>query len=369
MPPKAKATFSTDWKSNKATPAAVAKFEEQFTKTMGMDLRRGDETSYEVIPTGVLALDSALAVGGFPTGRIVEVWGPQDAGKSSLAILACVEAQNMFPNKMIAWVDMEQTFDSKWAKSLGLDLSRVWRPPVKTAEDAADQTKKFAMSGLCSMIVLDSIGGMIAKMEIEKDAEEATIGLVAKIVTRMVKQCSSICNYNDTTVVVVNQVRAQIGGYGPSETTTGGWALRHVTTMKMQVKRGEPHKVKIDGDDVSVGYEMSIRVQRNKLAPDGVVAKAWFHNRATAKYGPVGVDTIAEAAALGIKYKVISMRAGGYYTMLDDVEVRGKDSVEAYLREHPKQVTEMRKKLLSRLAVEVEVDDDPLGMAEMADES
>jgi recombination protein RecA len=369
VPPKAKKTFSTDWRSHNATDAAVAKFEAEFAKTTGVELTSGEETTYEVIPTGILSLDLELTVGGWPVGRIVEVWGPEHAGKTTLAILACVQAQKQYPNKRIAWVDMEQTFDSRWAELLGLDLTRVWRPPVKTAEETATYTRRFTQSGLCSVVVLDSVGGMIAKMEFEKEADEATVGLVAKIVTRCVNQCSPIAKSNGTLVFVINQVRSVIGGYGADTSTAGGWALKHATTVKVQVKRGERRTVTINGQPIQVGYEMKIKVEKNKMGPYGGLAEIWFHNRVSPKYGPIGVEPVSEAAALAARYAVFPTRPGGYYTMVDGSEIRGKDKIPAYLAKHPEQVSELRKLLLAKVAEDIteEDSDDPTGLAEMVD--
>lgn len=284
---------------------------------------------------------------------------------TTLAILACVQAQKMFPDKMIGWVDMEQTFDSKWAELLGLDLKRVWRPSVKTAEDTADATMRFAQSGLCSVVVLDSIGGMIAKMEFQKEADEATVGLVAKIVTRCVKQCAPICKSNNSLLLVVNQVRADIGGYGDSLTTAGGWALKHVTTIRLNVKRGERRTVTVNGKPTQVGYQMKVKVEKNKVGPYGGLAEIWFHNRATPKYGPVGVDPVFEAAELAVRYSVLPSRPGGFYTLPDGVEIRGKDNVAPYLVEHPDLVAKIRALLLAKVSESIteEDDDDPNGLS------
>lgn len=365
-------TYSTDWKRKKATDAAIGKFEATFAKDMGVDLSVTQD-EYEVISSGSMNLDYVLGIGGYPTGRVVEIWGPEHAGKTTLAMLMVAEYQKRFPDQKVAWVDMEQTFDPKWAAQLGVDVKAMWRPPVKTAEDTADATKRFVESGLCSLVILDSIGGMIAKMEFQKEADEATVGLVPKIVTRMVKQVSPMAKSNGTTVVVINQVRAQIGGYGPDEITGGGWALKHVTTLKLRVRRGEQRAVTIDGKPVPVGHQMMVQVQKNKMAPYGQVAGIWLSNRPTDKFGPVGVDMAQEVFDHAKRLGLMGTKGGGYYVMPDDTEIRSEDKVVEHLREREDHREILRSRVIASLADTVHEEtedgstdpDDPMGMAEM----
>lgn len=366
-------TYNTNWQRKKATKSAIDKFEAQFTKDMGVDLSTNDD--YDVIPTGSMNLDYAIGIGGIPSGRIIETWGPEHAGKTTLNMMLCAQFQKAYPDQKVAWVDMEQTFDPKWAAQLGLDVPAMWRPTVKTAEDVADATKRLVESGLCSFVVLDSVGGMIAKMEYQKEADEATVGLVPKIVTRMVKQCSPMAKANGTTVSVVNQVRAKIGGFGPDEDTGGGWALKHVTSLKLHVRRGEQRAVNIDGKDVPVGHQMMIRVQKNKMAPYGQVAGVWLSNRPTAKFGPVGIDLAQEVFDHAKRLGLMGSKAGGYYLMPDDTEVRGEPAVVEHLREHEDHREILRSRVIASISdvvrAESEEDaedpNDPMGIAAMVE--
>ncbi len=341
--------YDTAWKSRNATKAAVATFEAEFAKDMGFDLKSND--TYDVVSTGSLNLDYALTVGGMPTGRVIEIWGPEHAGKTTVGCLMAAEYQRKFPNKKVAWVDMEQTFDPVWAEKLGVDVKAMWRPTVKTAEDTADATKRLVESGLCSLVVLDSVGGMIAKMELQKEADEATVGLVAKIVTRMVKQVSPMAKSNGTTVCVVNQVRAAIGSYGADETTAGGWALKHVTTIRLRVKRGSmPHTITKDGKQVPVGHQMSIQVQKNKLGPYGQVAMVWLHNVATDKFGPIGVDVAQETFDFCKRMKLLGTKQGYYLFPDGETEVRGEPAAVQMLRDRDDWRDVLRGKVLASLA-------------------
>lgn len=374
---KATTTRAGRWASKNATKAAVDKFEEQFSKDMGVSLREKRKPP-AIVTTGSMALDYALTVGGLPDGRIVEMWGPEHAGKTTAAIIAAAQRQKAYPNKRIAWVDMEQTFDEDWAEALGLDMSKVWFYTPETAEDVSDAVKRFVASGMCSMVVLDSVGGMISRIEMEKEADEETVGKVPKIVTRMVKAASPMAFSNGTTVLVINQVRAKIGGYGPDEDTGGGWALKHVTTMKLQVRKtggeGTTHSIKRPGDDkpIPVGHKIAIRVQKNKMGPYGQVAEVWLHNVPTAQFGPVGFDLVGEVFQFAKRMKLMGSGAGGNYEV-EGVKIKGGEpKVMEHLRQHPEVVEALRTRILDTVkgAVvedlsEPEVDDDPAGLSEM----
>lgn len=348
---------------------SVDEFEKAFAKDFASStLRKGGEIKpYAVIPTGSIALDVALKVGGWPLGRVCEVWGPEHVGKTTMMMMACREAQRAYPDKMTAWVDVEQTFDETWAEKQGVDRSRLWRPDPapQTAQEAADMVRRFVESGLCSAVVVDSVGGMIGKSAFEKDADEtAKVAEVAGIITRMVQQCSPLGARNGTTTMVVNQVRAaNVGnampGRGPGTTTTGGWALKHITTIKVKVGRGQdaPKFITIDGERVPVGYPMTAKVEKNKCAPYGSQATIWLYNQATQKYGPVGVDQITEAWDFGTRYGMIS-RAGANYTFPDGEMIRTADAAEKYLRAHPLLAMDIREQVLELLRGEVHEEHD-----------
>lgn len=377
MPPKKKATTSAKgYQSKNATKSAVDKFEEQFERDMGVRPRGGKRKKAAVVTTGSLNLDYATVIGGVPTGRIIEMWGPEHAGKTTLAIIMAREFQRAYPHKKVAWVDMEQTFDDDWAESLGLDLGQMWFYTPKTAEDVSDAVKRFVSSGMCSFVPLDSVGGMISRMELEKEADESTVGRVPNIVTRMVKAASPMAFANGTTLGVINQVRANIGGFGPDEDTGGGWALKHVTSIKMQVRKmggdGTTHKVRLNGELVPVGHQIAVRVQKNKMGPHGRVANIWLHNVATPQYGPIGIDLTQEVFDFAKRLRLMGSGAGGNYEVEGEKIKGGESKVMTYLRQHPEVVEVLRTKVLETVSHEVEEDtsppevEDPLGMSEMA---
>jgi recombination protein RecA len=211
------------------------------------------------------------------------------------------------------------------------------------------------------MVVIDSVGGMIGKSEFEKDADEAVVAEVARIVTRMVKQISPLGADNRTTTLVINQVRANIDGNarGPKTGTSGGWALKHITTIRIRVRRGADQAkfVTVGGERVPVGYPMVAIIEKNKCAPYGSQATIWLFNQATTKYGPVGVDMISEAWDFGTRYGIIA-RGGANYTFPNGEVVRTADAAEKYLRENPVLAQEIREKVLEHLRGEIHEEQD-----------
>jgi recombination protein RecA len=367
-----------------AKNAAMAKFEERFAKVFGEDSLVADEAEvpYKVISTGSIALDYALGVGGYVLGRVTEVWGQDDLGKSTLAMQGCREAQRAYPDRLVGWIDMERKWDWAWARTHGMDTSkarfRLYRP--ESAEDVADALKEMIRSGLFSMIVLDSIGAMIPEAEKEKDADEAVMMIQAKVITRMVKIAAVEADKTETAVVLLNQVRADTSMSRRTTTTGGGFALKHSSTHKIELKRGgdTPLSIKVDGVNQQVGHQIACFIERNKVAPAKKTAFITLVTTATEKYGPVGIDKADEAAVMGIKTGVIA-QSGAYYTFVATGErVKTRDTVVAKLREDPELVDAVREGVLATLvdsivigqeaeidveALEVEEDGETVAMA------
>lgn len=320
---------------------------------------------YEVIPTGSLRLDYATGVGGLVEGRLSEWWGVDAIGKSTFCALAAVEAQRKHPDKLVGWIDMEQTLDLPLFKRLGVDVDTMFRFAPNSAEDVADALKDMVRSGEFSYVVVDSIGAMIPEAEKTKDADEAVVALQAKIVTRMVKIAAAEAPATGTHVALINQVRAAGVGKGMFKgsptMTTGGFALKHVTTHKFRLSRtGTPeYMVTIDGEKVKVGHEVAVKVERNKVAPPGRIAEVGLFNTGTEKYGPAGVDKPSEAFGLGTLDSVGAIiRSGAYYTFPDGERIHTADKALEYLRANPDLVEVVRQRAIASLAGEV-VEDAP----------
>jgi recombination protein RecA len=331
-------------------------FQAKFTKNYGeatLDLS-GEDNVYEVISTGCLSLDYAMGVGGYVEGRITEIWGADAIGKTTLVLQGIREAQRKHP-------DMEGTFDKKWARAHGVNVSpdAFYLITPDSAEEVADQMKDCIKSDLFSMVILDSIGAMIPEAEKEKDADEATVALQAKIVTRMVKIAAVMARNTSTVVILINQVRAVVSaGKGKNTTTGGGFALKHVTTHKLELRGGGmPLKVQMDGEERTVGHPVAVMVERNKVAPPKRRAEFTLFHTATSKYGPAGLDKAVDATIIGIKTKVIAQN-GAWYTLPNGEKFNGKDPVTEALRANSDLIDQIRDAALATLVDEIIVGDE-----------
>jgi recombination protein RecA len=337
---------------------AMAKFEEQFSKSFGDGslIDADDIAPYEIISTGSLLVDDATGVGGYVEGRLYELWGPDALGKTSFALLGLAEAQKKYPNLYVAFMDVERTFDKGLAIGMGVDINRMKLIKPSSAEEVADQMKLVLQSGLFSAVLLDSIGAMIPEAEKEKDADEAVVALQAKIVTRMVKIAAVEADRREhkTLVIFINQVRANVGGYGAKTTTGGGFALKHVTTGKFKFRRTatEVYKIRVEGENVVVGHELAVEMERNKVAPPKKVATINLMNQDSVNYGPRGIDKAAEAVTLGLRARLIIQR-GGYYDTPDGQTVQGRDKLTDYYREHPELIEKLRADAIALRSAEI----------------
>lgn len=344
-------------------------FEKNFAKSYGENsLRRASALDgYEVISTGSVALDFATGVGGLVRGRLHEYWGPDGMGKSTLALLAVAEAQKAVPDRVVGWIDMEHSFDKPWAISHGVDVDtlRVYQPD--SAEQVADALKDMIRSGFFSLIVLDSIGAMIPEVMKEKDADEATVGIQAKIVTRMVQIAAPEADKSKTCVLFINQVRANIGG-GPmaGDMATGGKALRHSTTMKFRFRGSDvtPKKAKVGSEDRVVSKTVNVKLDRNRVAPPDRVAQITLFNQPS-KWGPIGIDRADEATTIGIDLGIIEANGAWYTLPTTGEKLNGRDKVMEALREDPSIIEHIRTTALASVAHLVHDEEEPPEEAEV----
>ena len=324
---------------------------------------------YEVISTGSLVLDVRTGVGGYVKGRMAEIWGPEGAGKTFLAIAGMIEAQKESPTKMVMFVNVEHRWDEQWARSHGLDMMRAMIVTPENAEEVADMVKDACRSGLFSMIVVDSIGGMIPEAEKQKDADKAVMMAQAKIVTRMVKIAAVEADATKTVVLLLNQVRANISKYGADTTSSGPHALKHGTTMKFDVRRTSEGALKIGGTTgQQVGHLITVRIERNSVALAFKKAEFALLYVNTPQFGPMGIDRAMEATDLGIEYGIIEQNSGWYTNKITGEKVQGKPAVVESLRANPAVALEVRSRALDLVAGEVVYDvpaivDVPEGMA------
>lgn len=375
----------SDWTRRSASAAALRQFDERYVRTLGHAPARGSEPrEIEVIPSGSIALDYALGIGGHPRGLITQAWGVPDSGKTTLALLAVASAQRAFPDQVCGWVNPENMFDETWAQALGVDLNRLYlEKNPGTAENAADAFCNLVESGLCSIVVFDSIGALASGEEFAKNAGEEVVGRTPKIVTRMVTKSAAIGAATGTAMLIINQVRAVVGQTFGFNTTTrpGGHRLGHGTAVMLKVSQGaeEPKRIRVEGerDPIPVSSLISVKVEKNKLYRRGSVAQFWLTNWATDEFGPVGVDAAAEAAAFGERAGVIEQTAQGRYVMPGEdprdleqrVKVHGLPKLIEELRARPDLVALIRDRAITSLVGQVGVtapdvdEDDPLGIS------
>ena len=338
-----------------ALQKGLDKFKTQMDKSYGEGVfTTATKPEYGIISTGSLSLDRALIVGGYVEGRLYEIWGQESAGKTTLAINGMVQAQKKHKDKAVMMIDVEHRFDTNWASQHGIDLDRCVVVQPNTAEEVADQLKDANRSGLFSMIVLDSIGAMLPEKEMDKDAGEATVGLHAKLVTRMVKIAASTAFLNGTVVIFINQVRANIGGYGADTDTPGGYALKHCSTGKFAVRRSGGGQLK-EGND-QVGHLTTVKVERNSVAPAYRSAEYALLYLPTTKFGPMGIDTTLEAAQIGKETGVIQLAGAWYTNTLDEQRYNGWEKLLVGLRSDPEMVLKIREAALAKDADKI-VDD------------
>ncbi len=329
---------------------AFEKFQVQMDKSYGEGTFRVAQPSsrYEVIPTGSLALDYALCVGGWVRGRLHEIWGPEGAGKTTLSLLSAAGAQAVLPDLRVGWVDVEHRLDIPWVVAHGVDLKRFMHVQPSNAEEVSDMVKDMCRSGLFSLVVVDSVGAMITEVEKDKDAKDSAMGKNAQAVTRMVKTAAPTADETQTTIIFINQVRANMG-YGADTTTPGGFALKHATTTKVQIRRtsGGQLTAKVAGEDLTVGYQTTVDIQRNSVAPARRGVQFSLIHVPTSKFGPVGIDVAAEAVEIGRKTGAIDQSGSWYTVKLTGERVQGQDALIDLLRQQPDTVAKLRDHALS----------------------
>ena len=328
------------------------RFRESLQKTYGDRLapKPQDQKPYEVISTGSLTLDWALRLGGWVRGRIHEVVGPPDSAKTTLIINGMARAALQYPRKGIGYVDMEGTFDDDWAAANGLDLAYVEHLYADNSEQASDQARGLLRTGLYSMVVVDSIGAMESRKALEKGAEDKQPGINAQVISRMCKGMASLARTTSTTVILVNQLRANYGGMG-GDVSAGPKVMQHATSTKVQMTGGREEPLKLQffpGMDAEiVARQFRGRVTRSKTVPPGRVAEFWVNNRFTPDYGPPGINVVDEYVSVGVRLGVIDQGGGGIYTLPGGVKAKGRGAVIEKLRGSEQLRAEVRRAIFN----------------------
>jgi recombination protein RecA len=307
----------------KALAQAVGAIEKQFGKGSIMRLgEEGEAPPVPVIPSGSIGLDLALGVGGYPRGRVIEIFGPESSGKTTLALHAIAEAQRA--GGVAAFIDAEHALDVNYARKLGVNVGELLVSQPDTGEQALEIAEQLVRSGACDILVVDSVAALVPRAEIEGEMGDAHMGVQARLMSQAMRKLTSVVSRNLSTVVFINQIRMKIGVvFGNPETTTGGQALKFYASIRLDIRRIGQVK---DGEQV-VGSRTRVKVVKNKVAPP--FREAEFDVR----YG-VGVDRLAEAIDLGVERGVVE-KSGAYYSLDGERIGQGRERAGEWLREHP----------------------------------
>ncbi len=321
----------------KALKLAIDKIEKDFGKGAIMKLGDKPAVSVETIPTGALALDVALGVGGIPRGRIIEVYGPESSGKTTLAQHIVAECQKK--GGIAAFVDAEHALDPEYARNLGVNIDELLISQPDTGEQALDITEELVRSGAVDIIVVDSVAALVPKAEIEGSMEDQQMGLQARLMSKALRKLTGIIGKTNTTVIFINQLRQKIGVmYGNPETTTGGNALKYYASVRMEIKRVEGLK----GDGEDVGNHVRVRVLKNKVAPP-------FR---TAEFDIIfgkGICKIGNILDVAVDLDIVK-KAGSWFSFNDEKLGQGRDKAKEFLAANPEVLDTVEKLVREKLA-------------------
>lgn len=320
----------------KALQAAMAKIEKDFGK--GAIMKLGDEKieNVEVIPTGSIALNAALGVGGYPKGRIIEIYGPESSGKTTLAIHAIAECQKA--GGIAAFIDAEHAFDRFYAEKLGVDIDNLWISQPDNGEQALEIADQLIRSSAIDILVVDSVAALTPKKEIEGDMGDNNVGLQARLMSQALRKLTSTISKTNTTCIFINQLREKIGVmFGNPETTTGGNALKFYASVRLDIRRVTAIK---DGDQV-IGNMTRVKVVKNKVAPP--FRKAEFE----IMFGE-GISKVGEILDLGVEYGIIQ-KSGSWFSYNGSRLAQGRDASKALLRDNPELCDELEAQIMEKL--------------------
>ncbi len=317
----------------KALDAVLLQIEKQYGK--GSIMRLGEQagsTEIEVIPSGCLTLDLALGIGGFPRGRIIEIYGPESSGKTTVALHAIAEAQKM--GGVAAFIDAEHALDPVYAKKLGVNLDELYVSQPDTGEQALDITEALVRSSAVDMIVVDSVAALTPKAEIEGDMGDAHVGLQARLMSQALRKLTAIVNKSKTCVIFINQLREKVGVmFGNPETTPGGKALKFYASMRLDIRKTDTLK---DADG-AMGNRTKAKVVKNKLAPP-------FRQ---AEFDIVFGEGISQEGCImdmGVQFDILG-KSGAFYSYEGNKIAQGREKLRQYLRDNPEIKAEIEQKI------------------------
>ncbi|MFC6253245.1 recombinase RecA [Secundilactobacillus hailunensis] len=328
-----------------ALDAALKKIEKNFGK--GSIMRMGDkaDTQISTISSGSLALDNALGVGGYPRGRIVEVYGPESSGKTTVALHAVAEVQKN--GGTAAYIDAENALDPAYATNLGVNIDDLLLSQPDTGEQGLEIADALVASGAVDMIVVDSVAALVPRAEIDGEMGDAHVGLQARLMSQALRKLSGSINKTKTIAIFINQIREKVGVmFGNPETTPGGRALKFYATIRLEVRRAEQIK---EGTDI-IGNRVRIKVVKNKVAPPFKRAEVDI------MYGH-GISQTGELVDMAVDKDIVN-KSGSWYSYGDDRIGQGRENAKTYLAEHPDVMSEIRAKVRKAYNMDGTADDD-----------
>ncbi|MBI5050107.1 MAG: recombinase RecA [Nitrospirae bacterium] len=326
----------SDKERTKALEAAISQIEKQFGK--GAIMRVGAEAvpGIHVIPSGSIGLDTAMGVGGYPRGRVIEIYGPESSGKTTLALTAVAEAQKK--GGSAAFIDAEHALDVGYAEKLGVKIKDLLISQPDTGEQALEVTETLVRSGALDIIVIDSVAALVPKAEIEGDMGDSLPGLQARLMSQALRKLTAAISKSQTTVVFINQIRMKIGVmFGSPETTTGGNALKFYSTVRLDIRRIES----IKDTQEAVGNRVRVKVVKNKVAPP-------FKQAEFDIYFNEGISKRGEIIDIGVEKGIIE-KAGAWFSYGGNRIGQGRENAKEHLKANPQVAAEIESKLLQAL--------------------
>ncbi len=321
----------------KALDTALAQIERQFGKGAVMKMGERGNVLVEVIPTGSISLDIALGIGGLPRGRIVEIYGPESSGKTTLALHAIANAQKA--GGIAAFIDAEHAFDAEYAKKLGVDIDALLVSQPDTGEQALEIMDMLIRSGALDIVVVDSVAALVPRAEIEGEMGDSHMGLQARLMSQALRKITGALHQSKTTAIFINQLREKIGVFfGSPETTTGGKALKFYASIRMDIRRIETLK---DGQE-AVGNRTRVKVVKNKMAPPFKQAEFDI------LYG-VGISREGSLLDLGVEIGIVK-KSGSWYTYEGDQLGQGKENSRNFLLDNPDLANDIESKIRAHYA-------------------
>ncbi len=315
---------------------ALKQIEKQYGKGSVMKLGDRSNVDVDVISSGSLAIDYCLGVGGFPKGRIIEIYGPESSGKTTLALQAIAECQKT--GGKAAFIDAEHAIDPKYARNLGVDIDELVLSQPDSGEQALEITEVLVKSGAIDLIVIDSVAALVPQAELDGEMGDQNVGLHARLMSKAMRKLAGAMSTHNCCAIFINQLREKVGiMFGNPETTTGGRALKFYSTIRIEVRKSEAIK---RGTDI-IGNKVNVKVAKNKVA-------APFKTTSVEIYYGEGISRISEIIALGTDFEIID-KSGAWFSYNGEKIGQGKEAVRAYLKANPEIQTEIENKIKEKL--------------------